>query len=104
MCVIAAASCRSYCKLIGPSTMHEKKKNVAMSEFVPGALQKQPRPLRYPAKRLLSIRAIFPWRLEKQTQIIQDRVRKYNEHPFMPVPVKYFRSKKQEDHFIGLHS
>lgn len=75
-----------------------------MSEFVPGALQKQPSPLRYPAKRLLSIRAVFPWRLEKKTQIFQDRVRKYNEHPFMPVPVKYFRSKKQEDHFIRLHS
>lgn len=47
-------------------------------------------------KKLLSISTTFLWHWEKQTWIFQDRVRKYNEYPFMPVPVKYFWPKKQE--------
>lgn len=67
-----------------------------MSKSVPGPLEKQPSCCRYPVKKLLSISTTFLWHWEKQTWIFQDRVRKYNEYPFMPVPVKYFWPKKQE--------
>lgn len=65
-----------------------------MSKSVPGALEKQPSCYRHPVKRLLSISTTFLGHWEKHTWTFQERVWKYNEYPFMPVPVKYFWPKK----------